>query len=135
MTTIHSQKVELTKSAKTIFDFLADANNHQQLMPSTIYNWTSTKDECSFTIQNMAKLELMISERLADSEIKIIPKGKAPFALDLKWVIESTGDKCTAQLTINADLNPFIKMMATGPLTELVNYQANKLKSISELVG
>ena len=133
MTTIQSHKIELNKPAKEIFDFLADANNHQQLMPSSIYNWTSTKDDCAFTIQNMAKLELTISERIPNSEIKIIPKVKAPLALDLKWQIEENGANCTAQLTINADLNPFIKMMAMGPLTNLANYQAEKLQAFAKV--
>ncbi len=130
MATIASNKVALTKSAKEVFDFLADANNHQQLMPSTIYNWSSTKDDCQFTIQNMAKLELKISERTEPREIKIVPKSEAPFALDLRWVIEPNGTGCEAQLIINADLNPFIKMVAMKPLTDLANFQAEKLKAV-----
>ena len=130
MTSIQSNKAVFNKSAQEIFDFLADANNHQQLMPATIYNWSSTKDDCAFTIQNMAKLSLTIAERTAPTQIKITPVGPVPFKIDLAWTIEATGTGCTAQLTINADLNPFIKMMAIGPLTTLVNHQAEQLEKI-----
>lgn len=130
MTTIESNKIATDKSAIQIFDFLADANNHQQLMPENIYNWSSTVDECKFTIQNMAKLSLKISERNSPKEIIIIPNGEVPFDVNIKWLIEETNTGCTVQMIINADLNPFIKMMAMGPLNKLVNYQVEKLISI-----
>lgn len=130
MTTIQSTKAALSKSAEEVFAFLADANNHQQLMPSNVYNWSSTTDDCKFTIQNMAKLHLAFSERTAPSIIKIVPIGEVPFKIDLQWNVESNGSGSTAQLTINADLNPFIKMMAMGPLTNLVNHQTEQLQKV-----
>ncbi|VTP96630.1 hypothetical protein [Sphingobacterium daejeonense] len=62
-------------------------NNHEQLMPDNIVNWTSTADETRFTIKNMAKLSLRISERLENKELVSIPIEEAPFPLTLRWQI------------------------------------------------
>lgn len=130
MTTIQSDKVQINKSLAEVFTFLGNANNHEKLMPDSIYNWSSTEDECKFTIQNMAKLELKISERDPSGKVVIIPSAKAPFDLKIEWLLEASGDHCTAQMLIHADLNPFIKMMAVGPLTKLANHQASTLASL-----
>lgn len=131
MTSINSEKTSIQKSKAEVMAFLGNANNHQQLMPSSIYNWSSTEDECRFTIQNMAKLALIISERNADAgRITIIPSEKAPFDLKIEWIVEGDEQQCSAQMTIHADLNPFIKMMAVGPLTSLVNHQAKTLSEV-----
>ncbi len=127
MTSIQSETVQLNKKLAEVFTFLGNANNHEKLMPESIYNWSSTEDECKFTIQNMAKLELKISERNPLGKIVIIPSAKAPFDIKIEWILAETNSGCTAQMIIHADLNPFIKMMAVGPLTKLVNHQAQTL--------
>jgi len=127
MTSIQSESVQLNKPLAEVFAFLGNANNHEKLMPESIYNWSSTEDECKFTIQNMAKLELKISERDPSGKVVIIPSAKAPFDIKIEWVLAETPTGCSAQMIINADLNPFIKMMAVGPLTKLVNHQAQAL--------
>lgn len=130
MTTIQSEKTQINKPLAEVFAFLGNANNHEKLMPESIYNWSSTEDECKFTIQNMAKLELKISERDPAGKVVIIPSAKAPFDLKIEWIIEPNGEFCTVQMVIHADLNPFIKMMAVGPLNKLVNHQTEALAKL-----
>lgn len=130
MTIIESEKVQIAKPLAEVFAFLGNANNHEKLMPESIYNWSSTEDECKFTIQNMAKLELKISERDPAGKIVIIPSVKAPFDIQIEWILTEQANGCTAQMNIHADLNPFIKMMAVGPLTKLVNHQASTLATL-----
>lgn len=130
MTSIQSEQVQINKPLTEVYAFLANANNHQKLMPDTIYNWSSTEDECKFTIQNMAKLELKMSERDPAGKIIIVPSSAAPFDLKIEWNITENSTGCSAQMTIHADLNPFIKMVAVAPLTKLVNHQASTLKSL-----
>lgn len=130
MTIIQSEQVQINKPLSEVFAFLGNANNHEKLMPESIYNWSSTEDECKFTIQNMAKLELKISERDPSGKVVIIPSAKAPFDIKIEWLLSETSTGCSAQMNIHADLNPFIKMMAVGPLTKLVNHQVQALVSI-----
>lgn len=100
-------------------------------MPENVYNWSSTKDEAWFTIQNMAKLALKVSNRIEDSTIIIVPAEEVPFNLELRWVISDNNDSSsTAVLTILVDLNMMMKMLASGPLQKLTDHQTEQLKQI-----
>lgn len=130
MTIIESTAV-VNKPINGVYSFLADLNNHQQLMPDNIYNWSSTKDEARFTIQNMAKLALKISTLVGNKEISIISSEKAPFDVELKWTLTDKDSRTTeAKLTISADLNMMMKMLASGPLQKLADHQVAKLQTI-----
>lgn len=123
-------KAAINKPVADVYSFLADLNNHQQLMPENIYNWTSTRDEARFTIQNMAKLVLKINNRIENKEIQIIPAEEAPFALELKWTLQDNGNSTTVIYQIAADLNMMMKMVVSGPLQKLADNETLKLSQI-----
>jgi carbon monoxide dehydrogenase subunit G len=127
--TIIESTVAVAQPVEKVYAFLADLNNHQQLMPENIYNWSSTEDQASFTIQNMAKLAIKISERTVNKQLIAIPTEKAPFDIELKWTVEPDGNGGTiAKHIITADLNMMMKMLASGPLQKLADYQTQKLQ-------
>ena len=125
--TVFESNININQSLEKVYQFLSDLNNHQQLMPDNIYNWTSTQDEARFTIQNMAKLALKISSRVENQEINIIPSEEAPFAIEMKWTSLPNGDASKANFTVSADLNMMMKMLASGPLQKLVDHQTSAL--------
>lgn len=126
-----TSKTTINKTPAEVYTFLADLNNHQQLMPENIYNWSSTTDEARFTIQNMAKLALKVSSRTENKEIVIVPSEDAPFPVELKWTLSDPGDGTTEALyTISAELNMMMKMLASGPLQKLADHQTDKLKNL-----
>jgi len=130
MTTIQNT-TEINKNVSEVYAFLADVNNHEQLMPENIYNWSSTTDEARFTIQNMAKLALKVENRVENQIIKLIPSEKAPFEVALRWELQAVTDTLTkGTFIIDADLNMMMKMIASGPLQKLVDFQVNKLKEV-----
>ncbi|TCC89294.1 SRPBCC family protein [Pedobacter frigiditerrae] len=129
--TIIESTTEINLPIDKVYNFLEDLNNHQQLMPENIYNWSSTTDEASFTIQNMAKLAIKISSRVPNSEIIAIPTEKPPFDVELKWTVSPNDNGgTTAKHILSADLNMMMKMLAAGPLQKLADYQTNKLKEV-----
>ena len=125
--------VTINKPAEEIFTFLADMNNHEQLMPKDdISEWKSTAGEASFTIRNMIKLSLKIDERTPNSEIRIIPAEKPPFEMELKWTLTPTESGIEVLFVIAADLNMMMKMVASGPLQKLADDEtANLLNLLS----
>lgn len=130
MTVIEST-IDLSLPVDKVYLFLKDLNNHQQLMPENIYNWSSTTDEASFTIQNMAKLAIKVANRIPNSEIVAIPTEKPPFDVELKWIVApNENGGTTAKHIISADLNMMMKMLAAGPLQKLADYQTQKLKEV-----
>lgn len=129
--TIIQNNIIVQKQAGEVYDFLADCNNHEQLMPENIYNWSSTRDEARFTIQNMAKLALKVENRVQDEEVLFVPLEKAPFDVSLRWKIEAIDENSTrASLIIEADLNMMMKMLASGPLQKLVDHQVMRLAQV-----
>jgi len=131
MNTSITSTVTLNKSIAEVYTFLADLNNHQQLMPENIYNWSSTSDEAAFTIQNMAKLAIKVASRIPNEEIVAIPSAEAPFDLELKWELKDLENGTTeATHTISAELNMMLKMLASGPLQQLADHQTAKLKAL-----
>ncbi|ERJ59157.1 MULTISPECIES: SRPBCC family protein [Sphingobacterium] len=126
--TIIQNNVVINRAVADVYSFLADLNNHEQLMPENIYNWTSTADEARFTIKNMAKLALRISLRTENKEIICVPSEEAPFEIKLAWRLEEQGAETRATFVIEAQLNMMMKMMASGPLQKLVDHQVQRLK-------
>jgi carbon monoxide dehydrogenase subunit G len=129
--TVIQDNIAINKPLNEVYSFLNDLNNHEQLMPDNIYNWSSTADEARFTIKNMAKLALKISQRVQNKEIVCVPSEEAPFEVKLVWKIEEVSETETnATFIIEAQLNMMMKMMASGPLQKLVDHQVRKLKEI-----
>jgi hypothetical protein len=127
MTTIESIGI-VNAPIEQVYNFLEDCNNHEQLQPENIYNWVSTKDEASFTIQNMAKLALKIDKRTPNSEILLLPKGDVPFDISISWKLNELDSGTEATLILKAELNMMLKMIASGPLQKLVDFQLLKLR-------
>ena len=128
MTIIQNNAV-INKPIHEVYTFLSDLNNHEQLMPENIYNWSSTADEARFSIKNMAKLALKISQRVENKEIVCVPAEEAPFEVKLSWKVEEvSASETNATFIIEAELNMMMKMMASGPLKKLVDHQVSKLK-------
>lgn len=129
--TVIQNSVDIHKPIEAVYAFLSDMNNHEQLMPDNIDNWSSTTDEARFAIKNMATFALKISQRVVNKEIVCTPIEKPPFALTLKWKLEDKGVNQTgATFVIEAELNMMMKMMASGPLQKLADHQVTMLQSI-----
>ena len=113
---------------EAIYSFLEDCNNHEILQPENIYNWSSTKDEASFTIQNMAKLTLIMDKRIPPTDLLLRAKDSTPLDISILWKLDPIDEHTTkATLTLNAELNMMLKMIASGPLQKLVDHQVDKL--------
>jgi carbon monoxide dehydrogenase subunit G len=128
MTTFES-KITINLPANTIYNFLSDFNNHQQLMPDNIQNWTSTFNTAAFAIQNMGSISLKIDSRIENSKIVIIPDQKPPFDMELRWELTENGESTLVTYTISAELNMMLKMLASGPLQKLADHETSALIS------
>ncbi|MEP7171038.1 MAG: SRPBCC family protein [Bacteroidota bacterium] len=136
MTRIESDKTLISKPQSEVFLFLSDFNNFKLMMPDQVVDWKSTTEECSFTIKGMASLGMKMKEKKPESEIIIEKNGKAPFDFELHCMIDPAGEnqkQCFLQLFFDADLNPFLKMMAEKPLKNFLNILVNNYKNNSEL--
>jgi hypothetical protein len=130
-TKIESEKVDINNSAENIFNYLSDFNNFEKLMPSQVTNWTSTSEDCSFTINGMATIGMKIIDKAPFSKITITSHGKVPFEFKLFVLLtEKDTTNCVGQLTFESDMNMMMKMMVEKPLGNFFNMLAQKMKDI-----
>ncbi len=132
MTEIKSEHIDIQNSSQKVFLFLSDFNNFEKLMPEQVVNWKSTTDSCSFTIKGMASLGMRHKSKVEFSEINLVSDGSSPFPFTLSCFLNDQGSSTNAQMILNADLNPMLKMMAKKPLQNFVNMLVNKLKEVME---
>jgi len=124
-----SHKVQLQVPVEKAYTFLRDLNNLQKLMPEQIINWQSTEDSCSFDIKGMAHISLERAEIIPNRLVRIISKPENPIELEIRGNLEKqTADQTILWIELTADLSPMLKLMASGPMQNLVNIMADKLK-------
>ena len=126
MTTFKSPEVIINRSAEDFFNKIGNLNNLKEIMPSSIEEFESTENTCSFKMKGMPSLNLELGEKTPFSKISLIAKdSQVPFSLDC--IITEKGEKCQAILEINAELNMMMEMMVKKPLTEFLNVLASKM--------
>lgn len=131
MAKFESEQVALQAPCEEVFEFLSDFRNLASLMPEQITNWQATKDNCSFTIQGVADLSMEVASRSAGRNIHIVSSGSNPVAYSLDYFFRNKdNNSCEVSVLLEADLNPFLKSLASRPLQSLVRVIAEKLKEL-----
>jgi carbon monoxide dehydrogenase subunit G len=132
MTRIESEKVKINKSAAEVFTFLSSFSNIGSLMPEQVEGFVTEGETCKFTIKGMATLGLKYESKTPNSEVVMTKHEKAPFDLKLICKIDEIDSQNTdLQLFFDADLNPFLKMMAEKPLANFLNLLVRKYQSMT----
>lgn len=131
MTKFKSKRVLVNANEQEVYQFLSDFRNFKDLMPPQIVDWQADEDSCSFTIQGMASLSMRMQEKIPYQKIHIKADGHNPIDYVLDYFFEPEPEnQSRVEIVFDAELNPFLKMVASGPLQNLVNMLADKLEEI-----
>ncbi|MFM1745614.1 MAG: hypothetical protein RLZZ630_1551 [Bacteroidota bacterium] len=131
MTRLESNTITIAKNAESVFDFFSDMQNIGRIMPEQVEEFVSEGDTCRFTIKGMASLGLQYAEKTAPTRVVMSDHGKSPFTLKLTCTITpAENEQCSVQLTMDADLNPFLKMVAEKPLTNFLNILLDRFQTL-----
>lgn len=127
MLTIESKKVDVSKGAQEVYDFLIDLNNLEKLMPQErIEYWKSTEDTCRFGIKNLSSIGMKIKEFSIPNQIVLESDGKNPF--DFTLTIFINGDaSVNSYLVFEGNVNMFMKAMVQKPLKDFFDVLASNL--------
>lgn len=106
---------KIDKHNQLIYEFLADFRNLENVIPKDkISDFEAIEDSCKFKIDGMGQAGLKTIEKEPYSLIKISSDGKSPFGFNF-WIqlkpIEQEQNATAVKLTIDAQLNPMMKMM------------------------
>lgn len=130
---IESNKTIIEKSNQMVFDYISNCNNFGKVLPDQIKNWQSTEDQCTFDIEGMAKVTLVVSQRIPHSQIVYTATTNQPFGITLICNIAYIDNSnCEVQSELNADIPPMIAMMAKAPLQKFADQLMLKIKQTCE---
>ena len=110
-----SKTGKINISDEKVYLFLSDFNNLKNVIPTDkVSDFTSTADSCRFSVSGIGQAGLKIVEKEPNSLIKISSDGKSPFGFFF-WIqlkpIDEDKTLTAIRLTIEADINPMMKMM------------------------
>ena len=127
MAKFKSPKVTVNYSAKDFFNKILELKNLKKIMPESVTRFKNTSTSCSFTIEDLPRIKLILKEKVPHSKITFEAENdNIPFLMNV--IINEKNNKCQAQLEIHAELNLFMKMMVETPLTEFLEETAKKIK-------
>lgn len=122
----------VSNSVDNIYAKLSNFNNFGGIMPpQVVSNWSSTEDSCRFSVDKIGEVGLRIVERQVNQLVKYTADGATRFNFYL-WVQmkEVAAYDSRIKVTLKADLNPMIKMLAGSKIQEFVDQLATAIARI-----
>jgi carbon monoxide dehydrogenase subunit G len=132
-TKIESRTGTINANEEYIYNFIADFNNFKGFIPADkVEDFQSSADHCRFKVSGIGEVGLRIIEREPFKTIKVTGDGMANQEF-LLWVqLKQVAEKDTRiKLTIKADLNPMLKMMATKPLQNFLDKLVDAMEKVN----
>jgi len=134
MTTFESTVKTINASEQDIFTVLSDLRNAEKLKDripqDKVKEIQFEQDSISFVVEPVGKLSLKVIEQEPFKTIKFAGEN-SPVDFFVWIQLKETGETETKmKITLKADLNPIIKMMASKPLEQFVNMLADALATL-----
>ena len=134
MTEFTSETKTIPYNETDIFNTLSDLNNlermKEKIPQDKISDFSFDKDSCSFSVNPVGKIRFSIVDREPNNIIKF-KADESPVDVSL-WIQlkQLTENDTEMELSIKAELNPFIKPMVSKPIQEGINKIADILAAI-----
>jgi|SaaInl1SG_22_DNA_1037389.scaffolds.fasta_scaffold00918_11 hypothetical protein len=126
---IDSEKVLVNANAETIFEFVKNPRNFEELLPKdNIKDFEADDKSCSFKVQGGIVITLVQDTLEPFSKIVMKSGEKSPFPFDLNINMKALENQTEGFIHFDGKVNPFLKMMVQKPLTNLFNYMSTQLK-------
>ena len=126
---IKSKESEINSNIGDVFSFLSDCNNIYYLLPQDkISDWTADKDSCSFKVQKMATIPLIMVNRVNNECLEMKSGEGAPFPFQLTIILQAKENRTIGFIEFDGQVNAFLKMMVEKPLSNLFDYMSHQLK-------
>jgi len=133
MTTYESKIGKIQSSDEKVYTFLSNFNNFSEFLPEDqVQDWKSDENSCSFTIGGMGGVGLEIVERTPFTLIKMTGNGMSQVDFFMWIQLKAVGENDTrVKITMKADLNPMIQMMAAKPLKKFLDMMVDYMENFS----
>jgi len=130
MTEIRSRSVHVTIPADELKAHLLDLRNLEAMLPQDkVSGFDGSEDSVAFKIQGGLEIRLTRVGSEFDGPRLRLQGGGAPFSFHLDLEVEEIDGGAKASVVCEADLNPFMKMMAQKPLEALFQHVAGAVEA------
>lgn len=125
---------KIKSASKPVYIFLNDMRNFKQFLPEgKVEDWVADKDSSSFTVSPVGKAKLKIVEAEPNSLVKYEGNGLNNTNFWLWVQLKELSDNDTrVKITIKADINPMIKMMASGPINDFLGKLISGMETFTD---
>jgi carbon monoxide dehydrogenase subunit G len=115
-----------------IYNLISDFSNLGDYIPKDkVKDFVSDADSCSFSIDKIGKFGMKIIDKEPSKTIKIANNDDVNFKFNMWIQLKEVNELDTrVRITLKADLNPMMKMMAKKPLNNFINTLIDKLETI-----
>jgi carbon monoxide dehydrogenase subunit G len=126
-----SRSASVSCTGEKFYGFITDIRNFGRFIPAdVIKNWEADEASCRFMLSGLGEMKLNIANKEPFSLVKF--GGNALNTIDfvLSSVISGhSGDKTNVTLVMEAQLNPLMKMMASGPIERFLETLVNEMEN------
>lgn len=125
-----SRTVTVTCTPEEFFRFVTNMRNFGQFIPAAAReSWKATDSECSFNISPMGEVALSIESKTEFSEVLYSGKVLQTTSFRLYTFITDAGaGMASVNLRMDAELNPILKMMASGPIERFLDELSGEME-------
>jgi len=127
---LESPKVSVQKSSNEMFEFLANVENFEKIMPEDIDKFEAKEDSFLFALKGMPPIKLKLNELVPSSKVVLgSTNDKIPFTLTGN--ITETGDNTSdVQLVFDGKFNMMMAMMVKAPLKKFINTLSENIEKL-----
>ena len=130
ITRFESRTAKVNYSPEVVFNFATDLRNFRRFIPAGSFSDTDFKrDSCSFRVNTLGTVSFQLSDKVKFN--KIVLSGNALMQNDFSIFIylgESEGSSSEIRLTLEAEMNPMLKMIASEPVRQFLDILVNQME-------
>ncbi|MDZ7737639.1 MAG: hypothetical protein U5K32_00940 [Bacteroidales bacterium] len=129
-----SRIAKIDAGSAEIFDFVSDMRNFKRFLPEkTVQNWQASADECSFEVTPVGRSMIKIERKDPYNTVKFAGQGMNNTEFYIWVQLKELAEKDTrVKLTIKADLNPGIKLIASKPINDFLEKMVRGMEKFDD---
>jgi len=130
LTRFDSRTIQVNYSPEAVFNFVTDLRNLKRFIPAGSFSDIDFRqDSCSFRADPIGTVSFRLAEQVMFK--KIVFSGNAMMQNDFAMTLcmqENPDKNSEIRLTFEAEMNPFLKMAASGPLKRFLDTIADEME-------
>jgi carbon monoxide dehydrogenase subunit G len=130
----NSRMARLSCTGEEFFSFITDLRNFGQFIPAgSVNEWRADENSCSFKMTPMGEISLKIFSKTPVSAVSFSGNVLVTTAFMLHVsVAEDENRKANVKLLMEADLNPMLRAIASGPIDRFLETLVTEMENFRE---